>query len=437
MSLSRLTNSPSHRLPIPSIPDGMAFILACTVVMVKPMRAASLNPLALLPMPPTVRLTFPESTTADYNGLILGVEADYSWSRMGGSVVDGEADRQGVETDYFRTVRGRLGAATDEMMVYITGGYGFTRTTLSVENGTDGLSINSNGFVYGAGLEYAIAPGITLKGEWLRMALDHNLLSSDQLGSAGGALDALMHGDDDDHFSLSGLDIFRLGINFQLGALTANSNSMAVSGYRSAADSVDFSGFYAGVHVGYDNADVGGQFDDSGNPNPPANFALFDMAALNGGIQAGYNFQSGSIVYGLEADYTWTRSGDSFVDGENSRQELSIDRYSTVRGRLGVVSSNLLVFATAGIGWSELDLSVENGTDGLSIGQSGWAYGGGLEWSFTENLSLKAEYLRIEIDEGIEAADNSALDNLSDGDDGDSLSFDGLDLVRVALVARF
>lgn len=371
----------------------------------------------------------------NYNGLIFGVEADYSWSNIGGSVIDGEDDLQTVDTDYFGTIRGRFGASTNDLLVYMTGGYGFTKTSLSFENGADSLSIKSHGFVYGAGLEYAIAPGITVKGEWIRMALDDNLLSSDQLGGSGGLLDAVSDGDDDDHFSLSGIDIFRVGLNFQLGAF-GNSGGTQQYALQGDSSATDFSGFYVGGHAGYANADVGGQFDEGG-ATPLANFALYDMGGLAGGVQAGYNFQTGKMVYGVEADYTWLDSRDSFVDGDDDLQELAVNHYGTVRGRFGVVANSLLVFVTGGFAWSELDLRVENGTDGLMLNSHGYVYGGGVEWALSENLSLKAEYQRIDFDDGIGAADNSALDDLSDGDDGDHLAFDGIDVVRAGLVLRF
>ncbi len=364
-------------------------------------------------------------------GLIVGLEGDYSWDGKKGSTIDGENDLQSLNSDYFATVRGRVGAATDNLLVYMTAGVAFTEIDLSVENGEDGYSFNATGLAYGAGVEYKVMPGVSIKAEAMRLDFSKNFKSSDQTNTgSGGRLDGLSDGDDDDHLSFKGVNVFRIGVNVRPGALSDGKFSSKDAVNTGAA--TNFAGFYLGGNAGYSQTDVGGQFDAWGDV-PTADFASFDLNSANGGIQAGFNFQSGAIVYGIEADYSWLNASDSFVDGENDRQALDVDYFATVRGRLGVVSNNILIYATAGAVFSKLNLSVEDGTDGLSLGATGVAYGGGIEVKVANGFTIKAEYLRLDFNEAIGAATGSALDNLRDGDDGDTLNFDGHDVIRLGV----
>ena len=365
----------------------------------------------------------------DLGGFILGIEGDYSWDGPDGSVVDGEDDLQRLKTDYLATVRGRIGAAADNVFVYLTAGVAFTEQNLIVENGSDRLTFDATGFVYGAGVEYGLMPGVSLRAEVMRLDFDENFRSTDQLDNGStGALDRLDDGDDDDHLSFEGINVARVGINIRPGEMMG----FRSSGSYERAPVADFSGPYVGGTVGYGDTDVGGVFDTAGTA-PFAEFSLFDMDGVNGSVQVGFNFQSGAIVYGIEADYAWNDSSDSFIDGEDDLQELSSDFFATIRGRIGVVHRDMLFYATAGVAFGELDLTVENGTDSLSLEATGFAFGGGVEYAITDRITIKAEYLRLAFDEAAVGTDNGVLDDLSDGDDDDSLNFDGHDIVRIGV----
>lgn len=364
----------------------------------------------------------------EIGGLIVGLEGDYTWGGVDGSVVDGEDDLQAFEGDYLASVRGRIGAAADNLFVYLTAGIGFGEHTLTVENGDDSLTFRSTGFVYGAGVEYMLMPGISLRGEMLRYDLDENFRSTDALDNGtNGVIDQLNDGDDDDHFSLHGVTVARVGVTVTPGALRGPTSHRE----NVTAPAADFSGLYVGGHIGYGDSDVGGMFDTAGSA-PFAEFTLYDMKALNGGVTAGFHHQTGAVVVGLEADYTWNGSGDTFVDGEGDAQTLDSSYFATFRGKLGVVSGRTLFYATAGVAIGEMELTVENGDDQLTLDAVGIAFGGGVEYAISDRMSFKAEYLRLAFDEAV-GGDNSAIDDLSDGDEDDSINFDGQDIVRVGV----
>ncbi|MEL7542159.1 MAG: outer membrane beta-barrel protein [Pseudomonadota bacterium] len=366
--------------------------------------------------------------TLEIGGLVVGLEADYSRGGAEGSFVDGENDLQVFESDYLASVRGRIGAAADNLFVYLTAGIGFGEHSLIVENGEDRLTFRSTDFVYGAGVEYMVLPGVSIRGEMLHYAFDENFRATDALANGtNGAIDQLSDGDDADHFSLHGITVARVGVTVTPGMLRGSTSHRETV----AAPAADFSGLYVGGHIGYGDSDVGGVFDTAGSA-PFAEFALYDMNALNGGVTAGYHHQTGAVVVGLEADYTWNGSGDSFVDGEGDAQTLDSSYFATFRGKLGVVSGRTLFYATAGVAIGEMELTVENGDDQLTLDAVGIAFGGGVEYAISDRMSFKAEYLRLAFDEAV-GGDNSAIDDLSDGDEDDSINFDGQDIVRVGV----
>lgn len=364
--------------------------------------------------------------------LVFGIEGDYSHSPGSTTWVDGAGDAQSLDSEYLATLRGRFGAATDDTLIYLTGGIGFTRTSLEVENGAGELSFDTSGLVYGVGIERRVAPRVTLKGEYLRLIMNEDFPSTEQGGA--GALDALPDGDNDDHLSLAGLGVFRLGVNIALGP---HDSASSVHGFGDASRVADFSGFYSGVHLGYQHAGAGGQFDSVG-AGPHANFASYDLDAAEGGIQVGYNIQRGSIVYGIEGGYSRFDASDSFVDGDGDLQRLSLDHYATLRGRLGIVANDLLVYGTAGLAYGEIDLTVENGTGALSLDDLGLAIGGGVEWALNDKFSIKAEYMRVDLKAHTGSGGGpSAINSLPDGNGDDSLTFSGHDVVRFGAVMHF
>jgi opacity protein-like surface antigen len=147
---------------------------------------------------------------------------------------------------------------------------------------------------------------------------------------------------------------------------------------------------------------------------PPDSLSNSDVA-FNGGGTAGYNFQFGNIVAGLEADFSWTGldASDSYDQVfkfvcctiiRKARIEQSLDWLSTVRGRLGMTAGNTLIYATGGVafGQANYDFLVSYpdikgiAQDTASETKVGWTGGLGGEYSFGL-WSIKAEYLYYDL----------------------------------------
>jgi outer membrane immunogenic protein len=146
-------------------------------------------------------------------------------------------------------------------------------------------------------------------------------------------------------------------------------------------------GWYAGVHLGY------------GESGPADGFL--------GGLQAGYNWQKGLLVYGLEADVSWADIGFServsaCLDDDcvTARVAGSIDWTATFRGRLGYLfQPGLLGYATAGFGL--VSGSASASLSGFGLGErlsfddteADFVYGVGIEGRLSPGTTLRIEYL--------------------------------------------
>jgi outer membrane immunogenic protein len=122
----------------------------------------------------------------------------------------------------------------------------------------------------------------------------------------------------------------------------------------------------------------------------------------NGGLfggTLGYNFQTGSTVLGLEGDIDWAgmRGSSGVINGVNYQDYLNW--ISTVRGRVGIAFDRFLPYVTGGaaFGGTKDTISTPQGLLNGSNTSAGWTVGAGLEYGITPNVSLKAEYLYVDL----------------------------------------
>lgn len=179
---------------------------------------------------------------------------------------------------------------------------------------------------------------------------------------------------------------------------------------RVAAAVYNWTGFYLGAHAGYGWNDNASTILDGG-ATFPAEFVIptEPKGGLFGG-QVGFNFQSGPVVYGIEVDGAvatltdTTRTASPVTPGRNNVSRRDIDWLVTATGRLGYAVNNWLWFAKGGYAWAKHTshsetfspanvLIVTNVTDDV---RGGWLVGGGAEWGFAANWSLKLEYNYID-----------------------------------------
>jgi outer membrane immunogenic protein len=139
-----------------------------------------------------------------------------------------------------------------------------------------------------------------------------------------------------------------------------------------------WTGFYIGVNGGYGFGDL--TKSNFGSPS----------GGLVGGT-AGYNYQIGQFVAGVEGDLDWADLNKSGVNAI-APYKTDIDSLATVRARAGFAVDRALLFVTGGYAGAEMNASYA-GIGSQSDWRSGGVIGGGLEYAFTDNISAKAEYL--------------------------------------------
>ena len=170
----------------------------------------------------------------------------------------------------------------------------------------------------------------------------------------------------------------------------------------------NWTGFYLG-------GNVGGHFgnDDISTTTGVAAIDTISSTALKpqgvlAGLQAGYNWQIGNVLVGIELDGNWmdgtasrtlTNFGPPLNRGDVLATDVNPVFLTTVRPRLGVVFDRFLVYVTGGLAVSTFkttDSFTQGGTvfaTSKSTTRTGETIGGGLEYAFLDSWTFKAEYL--------------------------------------------
>jgi outer membrane immunogenic protein len=185
------------------------------------------------------------------------------------------------------------------------------------------------------------------------------------------------------------------------GRISVLASMMAAAGVANAADLAvkapvykapppviisDWAGFYLGAAGGY----------GFGSTSFNSGFASFDNAKPKGGIYggyAGYNWQFGNVVAGLEVDMSGANITATSFDFNQKTDELG-----SGRARIGyAVLPNLLAYGTGGVGWGHTTLTTTPNTGDAGVASSqtqiGWVAGAGLEYKLWGPVIARGEYL--------------------------------------------
>jgi outer membrane immunogenic protein len=193
----------------------------------------------------------------------------------------------------------------------------------------------------------------------------------------------------------------RLGIMLPALLLLTSAAQAADLGWNSGPSPIysptpaaGWTGFYAGVNAGYDWGTL--------TRRPTIGGAQTENNTSGGqfGVQAGYNMDMGGFVLGGEADLQWSNVGHTQDIAGVGSFKAGMDVYGTIRGRAGMSFGQVMPYVTAGFAAGRGTASVTNG-GGVTTSQSathmGWTVGAGLEAQATENISIKAEYLYVDL----------------------------------------
>jgi outer membrane immunogenic protein len=131
-----------------------------------------------------------------------------------------------------------------------------------------------------------------------------------------------------------------------------------------------------------------------------------------GGGQIGCNWQSGTLVLGLEGDFDYFHSNPDFSNNTNTlsngvtpftiSQSLTTDYLATIRPRIGIAADRNLAYITGGVAFTQINYT-ESYSDGAtppgagtataSRSVVGWTAGAGWEYALSDHWTVRAEYL--------------------------------------------
>jgi outer membrane immunogenic protein len=161
-----------------------------------------------------------------------------------------------------------------------------------------------------------------------------------------------------------------------------------------------WTGFYLGGTLGgnFGNSDVTGAFGTGS----------IDSREFQGTIHAGYNWQIGRMLVGVETDV-----GNGALSGTvtNGVQTIGIDSdiAGSFRARAGyLMSPSLLVYGTGGVAWARTNIGLDGG-ERTDQTLTGYQLGLGTELLLNPNWTMRLEYMYT--DYGDKALTHSGFTN--------------------------
>ena len=368
--------------------------------------------------------------------VVLGVEADVT---SGGTKTATTTDAFGTAANQAtvfdsETVRGRLGYALDNVLLYGTAGWAWssnqyvrTQLTGTLNNATAGAdeAVNKylSGWTAGAGISVAFDQNWNVFAEYrytnfgsTTLALPLSELSS---------------------ISTTKISAIEFGVNYKINAIAPGGAAFAAADAGLPAATIaapyykapparfpyNWTGFYVGADGGYSWQRSAGTLSTAGG----AVFTPYDYNVTGpfAGCFVGGNYQFDRLVLGVEGDFQWSNlTGNSqslaplgatgALPAGPFTVSTSTKDYGSIRGRLGVAFDRFLVFGTGG--WATGNPSIAFALTGAApfvtanAKPNGWTAGAGVEYALTDTILGRIEYryTNLEASGFVNASTNSA-----------------------------
>jgi outer membrane immunogenic protein len=182
--------------------------------------------------------------------------------------------------------------------------------------------------------------------------------------------------------------------------IVANAADMAVKAPPPPAPPpFSWTGFYIGANIGgawsqrnWTDSEFGASFSPSNN------------GSFIGGGQFGANYEINNFVLGLEGDFDGVANNNNSVGVVVNAIPLQVSANSsrwiaTLAGRIGYAPDRWLLYFKGGGAWvGSSGFTVTDLATGAAVNvsgnntNSGWLVGGGVEYAFANNWSVRAEY---------------------------------------------
>ena len=248
-----------------------------------------------------------------------------------------------------------------------------------------------------------------------------------------------------------------------LFAATAIANAAEVA-IQAPPHVATWTGCYVGGNAGYGTATAASHYASPASPviDPNGHFTTatfiqdFSNKGFLGGAQLGCQQQTGTFLWGAEADWSFFNNGNSHVFSSGFdegggvtfsqafKQSLSYTSLWSVRGRVGVILSDAYhLYATAGVGGATAKYtstaSINETTAGgcacrsidnaVTLSPTGFVIGAGAEWRIWSNAVVGLEYLHYMLESDTTIAMTDSLNPLIGL--GNHLHTNNVDTVRL------
>jgi len=188
-----------------------------------------------------------------------------------------------------------------------------------------------------------------------------------------------------------------IGITTLLLSGTAFAADMPIKGYPPATPFYSWTGFYVGANLGYGWGSGSGTITNLGATGPVSGSGH----GIFGGGQAGYNWQTGSFVLGVEADIQASGQKGTVTGSAGANTftgSASVPWFGTVRGRLGYAFDRTMLYITGGGFFGEAKVTGTSSITGpfsASKTYETYTIGGGVETALWNRWTAKLEYLYV------------------------------------------
>lgn len=219
--------------------------------------------------------------------------------------------------------------------------------------------------------------------------------------------------------------------------ILAGATLSVLAGAASAGDMTDITPFdWSGPYIGLQGGHAWGENDAAaaagGEVIGSARSADVQLGDGNGsiavdgfvlGLHAGYGWQSGALVLGLEGDleYAGLRGDTDVFSGPVQAGEIRhrIDWLGSLRARAGFALDRALFYATGGVATGGAKITSDD-SQGNELHDNddtllGWTAGGGLDYALTDTISARIEYRYTDLGK-IDSGDADKSDGLVEAD---------------------
>jgi opacity protein-like surface antigen len=398
-----------------------------------------------------------------FSRAVTGFEIDFSVAGISGNSATATQEFPGQGTlagsrfdrvKYLGSTQGRLGwLPSDNFLLYGTAGAAWERIdqgrNFSVGppsnlNVSSKLPTDRLGWVAGVGVET-----ILFGSSWIGR-LEYLHYDFGAVTETTSRVSTVPNASFSDHAGRQTIDTVRAALSYKFGAPgAANPVSYAKAPVVAAASG--WAGFYLGAHGGYG----WGENNFSRNENVVP-LVQIGGPKLKGGVyggHAGYNWQFGRTVTGLELDFSAADlKGSTQVDylqpplgPVTAIWANKVESLGSIRARLGwLPMDNLLLYGTAGLGWERLGRTytrsvtvaagVNTGVAGSAIDRFGWVAGAGIETMLPGgNWIGRLEYLHY----GFGTVEVSDVETVAGVTTVSTAGNHGIDVLRAGLSYKF